>query len=208
VSNDYQNQIRVSADASREPTSSPELRYPLQPPNIALCTPSLVALLLSGIGSGGVLGAADAVAFHYIVGGFTTPLAACLVGAGLGMVGGALAVVVRRAVWGRAIGVEVGTLLCLLYGIVPGLAVLYKSIFVTRVIGTWKLAAVVMACSMAGLVIGGLLDRILDGIIARAKPLQDRREVLTCEATLSPCPPPNLPCHVEEFRRLSQRVPR
>ena len=92
-----------------------------------------------------------------IIGGFATPFVACLWGVGLGIVGGArLFVLVRRAIWGPDMSVEVGTMLGLLYGIVPGLAVLYQSIFITRVIGTRSLAGVVMACSMAGLVIGGL----------------------------------------------------
>jgi hypothetical protein len=169
---DDQDQIHPDAASSLQPTSPPGLRSPLQVPNVALWTPSLGALLLSGVSSGGVLGAASGAAFYYIVGGFPTLVAPCLWGAGLGIVVGALCVLVRRALWGPDISVEVGTLLGLLYGVIPGLAVLYQSIFVNRVIGTWRLAGVVMACSMAGLVIGGLLDRITDAIVARVKRLQ------------------------------------
>jgi hypothetical protein len=57
----------------------------------------------------------------------------------------------------------------LLYGVAPGLAVLVQSIVVTRVVGTWSLATLVMAGSAAGLILGGVLDRITETIIARIK---------------------------------------
>jgi hypothetical protein len=126
-------------------------------------------LLLSAVVSGAVLGAADGAAFHYITGGLASPLTAGLWGAGLGGAGAILIALVRRAIWGRESSVGIGTVLGLLYGIVPGLAALYQSVFVGRIVGIASLAGIVMACSMIGLVIGGILDRITDTIVAGIK---------------------------------------
>jgi hypothetical protein len=169
---DNQNQIRIGAEPLQRGVGCDDLPFPLEKSSIALWRPSLAALLLSGICSGGILGAADGVAFHYIVGGFATAFEAGLCGAGLGIVGGALFVMVRRAFWGPDISVDVGTVLGLLYGIAPGLAVLYQCF--PQVFAIRSLAGVVMACSMGGLVVGGLLDRITDAIVARTKRLQGR----------------------------------
>jgi hypothetical protein len=58
----------------------------------------------------------------------------------------------------------------LLYGIVPGLAVLFESIVVHGVVSAgWGFLSVIMIPSMTGLVIGGLLDRITEAIIAWKK---------------------------------------
>jgi hypothetical protein len=97
-----------------------------------------------------------------------SPWAACWWGAGLGTAGGVLVVLFRRVFWGPEIGVEVGTLLGLLYGIVPGLALLIYSLVVLRVVSaSWTFVAFIMAPSMGGFVIGGVLDRVTEAIIAR-----------------------------------------
>jgi len=106
---------------------------------------------------------------HYIVGAFGSPLAAGVWGTGLGVAGGILVVVLRRAIWGPDISVEIGTLLGLIYGIAPGLAVLFQSLIVNRVLRVWGLAGLVFAGSMAGLIIGGVLDRFTEAIIVRMK---------------------------------------
>jgi hypothetical protein len=141
-------------------------------PNVALWAPSLLALLLSGIASGTVLGAADGVAVGYVVGEPASPWGAGLWGAALGGAGGAVFVLVRRAFRGPDVSVEVGTLLGLLYGIAPGLAVVGQGVFVAHVLGAYRLAGAVMVCSMAGLLLGGLLDRITGAIVARCRRLQ------------------------------------
>ncbi len=138
-----------------------------------LWTPSLLALLLAGTASGTVLGAADGVAIHYIAGESGWSWAACLWGAGLGGAGGALVVLVRRAFWGPDVSVEVGTVLGLLYGLAPGLAVVARGVFAVQGrLGAYRLAGAVMVCSMAGLLLGGLLDRITGAVVARCRPLQ------------------------------------
>jgi hypothetical protein len=139
------------------------------PPDILLWKPSLVVLLLSGIGAGTVLGVSNALLCHAIVGTFASPQAAGCWGAVLGLAGGVLVVAVRRAVWGPDISVEIGTVLGLLYGIAPGLAVLFQAMVVNRSIGTWRLTGLVMAGSMAGLILGGVLDRITEAVLARVK---------------------------------------
>jgi hypothetical protein len=139
------------------------------PPDILLWKPSLAILLVSGVVAGAVLGAANGLLCYSIVGAFESPAAAGLWGAGLGGVGGISVVLLRRAMWGPDIGVEVGTLLGLLYGIAPGLAVLFQSILVNRVVRVWGLAGLVFAGSMAGFIIGGVLDRITEAIVARMK---------------------------------------
>jgi hypothetical protein len=127
----------------------------------------LTTLLLAGIIAGACLGAADGALFHYIAGGFPSPQAAVLGGAALGMVGGMVVVLWRRALWGPEVTVEVGTVLGLLYGIAPGLAVLFQSIVVNGTVGVRSLAGLVMASSMAGLLIGGVFDRITELVLAR-----------------------------------------
>jgi hypothetical protein len=129
-------------------------------------------LLLSGTASGAALGAADGVAVHHVVGATASPWAACLWGAGLGGAGGALFVLVRRAWWGPDVSVEVGTMLGLLYGIAPGLAVVGQGALTAQVLGAYGLAGAVMVCSMAGLLLGGALDRITGAIVARCRCLQ------------------------------------
>jgi hypothetical protein len=54
----------------------------------------------------------------------------------------------------------------LLYGIAPGLAVLFQSVVVNHVVAVKSLGGMVMAGSMAGLIIGGVLDRITESIMA------------------------------------------
>jgi hypothetical protein len=136
-------------------------------PDIALWKPSLAILLCSGIVAGAVLGAANGLLCYYIVGVFNSALAAGLWGVGLGVTGGIFAVVLRRAVWGPDISVEIGTLLGLLYGIAPGLAVLEKTI--NQAVGIWSIAGLVFAGSMAGVIIGGVLDRVTEAMVARMK---------------------------------------
>jgi hypothetical protein len=121
------------------------------------------------------LGIADGIVVNYVVGGFTTPFMACLWGGGLGVVVGVLFVLVRRALWGPDISVDVGTMLGLLYGVVPGLVIVYKEFLVSHVINLWTLAWVGTVYCMLGLVLGGLLDRITDLIVARVKRLQQKR---------------------------------
>lgn len=163
--------IQVRTETSADPPAAAAAAQPDRGelPDIKLWTPSLFALLLSGVVAGAVLGAADGALFYYIAGGFDSPQAAGLWGAGLGTVGGILFVLLRRALWGPDVSVEIGTVLGLLYGIAPGAAVLYQSIVVNREVGTWRLAGLVMAGAMAGLLLGGVLDRCLEGILRRGK---------------------------------------
>ena len=169
------DQIRIGPASSPQATAPPEVCPPGLSPDIALWRPSLLALILSGVISGGLLGAADGIAFHYIVDAFPSPFHAALWGGALGLLGGALLVLVRRAFWGPDISVEIATLLGVLYGVVPGLAVLFLGGPLPGVPGTRAMIGVVMACSMLGLVIGGLLDRLTDVIVARWKRLQQQR---------------------------------
>jgi hypothetical protein len=137
------------------------------PTDALLRKPSVTALLLCGAATGTVLGAANGALCHIIVDAGESPLVAGLCGSGLGFAGGIVFILLRRAVWGPHIGVVIGTVLGPLYGIAPALAVLYQSIVVNRVVGRWSLTGLVMAGPMAGLIFGGLLDRISDAIIAR-----------------------------------------
>src|SRR5207247_2210650 len=106
VIDERRDQIREGPTPSLPSTASPELPSQGERPSVALWTPSLVALMLSGVSSGCVLGTADALAFHFIAGGFPTPFTASAWGAALGTVGGALIVVLRRMLWGREVSVD------------------------------------------------------------------------------------------------------
>jgi hypothetical protein len=142
--------------------------YPQAPlPDILLWKPSLADLLFSGAFAGAVLGTANAVLAHYLMFDVGSPWAACWWGAALGTAGGVLVVLFRRIVWGPDIGVEVGTLLGLLYGVVPGAAFMVYSLAVRRVASTgWVFVGFIMAPSMGGLLIGGVLDRVTEAVVA------------------------------------------
>jgi hypothetical protein len=139
-------------------------------PDILLWKPSLADLLLAGVVAGAVLGAANGVVSHLILIGFQSVWVSCLLGTGLGIIGGIGVVFWRRIVWGPDVSVEVGTTIGLLYGIAPGVALLFLSLFVHRVVvAGWGFVSLLMAGSMMGLVIGGVLDRLTEAIIARKK---------------------------------------
>jgi hypothetical protein len=169
---DQDNRIQAEANPNPQPVSPDGPTTQGESTDVALWKPSLTALLLSGSFAGAILGVVDGVLFQVIAGGFITFQAACLWGAGLGIAGGVALVLIRRAIWGPDLSAAVGTLLGLLYGIAPGVAVLYQSFFVIRVVSTSPLVGLVMACSMAGLIVGAVLDRITDAIIARFKRFQ------------------------------------
>jgi hypothetical protein len=169
VDNDPGHQIRTQATLDSTPEAHDRSPEGGELPDIKSWTPSLFVLLVSGVVAGAVLGAADGALVHYIIGDFASQHAACIWGAALGIGGGVLFVLGRRAWWGPDTSVEIGTVLGLLYGIAPGAAVLYQSIFVNRVVGTWRLAGLVVSGAMAGLLIGGILDRCLEGIFKPRK---------------------------------------
>jgi hypothetical protein len=163
------DQVRSGVEPALAQETPTSLGSRQSPPDILLWKPSLPILLFSGVAAGAVLGAANGLLCYYIAGAFESPIAAGVWGVGLGTAGGVLTVLVRRAVWGPEISVEIGTSLGLLYGIAPGLVVLVQSILVNRVVRVWGLAGLVFAGSMAGLILGGVLDRITEAIIARMK---------------------------------------
>jgi hypothetical protein len=164
------NEDRIKAEGPMPPPRRPD---DAEPPELALWKPTMTALFLFGIISGAVIGAADGMMFYFIAGGFDSPRDASLWGAGLGGIGGLFMVYARRAYWGPDLSAAVASQLGLLYGVAPGAAFLYHCIFVTGVIGTSSLVGIVMGCSMIGLLIGGLLDRITDAVIANVKAFQD-----------------------------------
>jgi hypothetical protein len=166
------DQIRPANPADHLPATNAMARddaanqgEPQPTPAIALWTPSLLALLVSGAVSGTILGAADGVLFFYLTGGFASVQIAAFVSAGLSLIGGVVVVLIRRAIWGPDVSVEVGTVLGMLYGIVPGGALLLASMAAERVFDPWSLAGAIMASSMAGLLVGGVLDRITDAVV-------------------------------------------
>jgi H+/Cl- antiporter ClcA len=128
--------------------------------------PSLAGLLISGSIAGAILGAANAVLLHYIVGAFESPQAASEWGAGLGLAGGVLIVFLRHSIWGPDRNVSIATVLGLLYGVVPGTAILVQSIAVNHAVAVKSLGGMVMAGSMVGLIIGGVLDRLSESIMS------------------------------------------
>jgi len=137
---------------------------------------SLAALLLFGIIAGAILGAANGALAHSIAFDAGSLWTAAAWGSGLGIVGGLLTVLLRRIIWGADIGIEIGTVLGVLYGIVPGVALMFESIIVHRVIlASWSFVGLVMASSMMGLLIGGVLDRVAETIIARQRRRQPER---------------------------------
>jgi hypothetical protein len=102
--------------------------------------------MISGSVAGAILGAANAVLFHYIAGAFDSWQVAGAWGAALGLPGGILIVLLRHGIWGPDKGVNIATVLGLLYGI--GMA---------------------MVGSMVGLIIGGVLDRITESIVSTSQ---------------------------------------
>ena len=142
-------------------------------PDIALWRPSLVMLLAAGAISGTLLGLADALLFQVIVDDAGPSAAAARWGAGLGLVGGVILVILRRAIWGPDVSVEVGTVLGLLYGLGPGVAVVAQIVTIGGSLDLWFLGGMMAASSMAGLLIGGILDRATESVVARVRKLQD-----------------------------------
>ncbi len=129
-------------------------------------SPSLFASVLSGIVAGSVFGAANGALCHFFVGAFETPYDAFLWRACLGILGGVGVVFLRRTLWGPDISPEIGTTLGWLYGIAPGLVVFLQGLAVRGAMGK-ALVGLVLAGSMAGLLLGGLLDRVTEAIITR-----------------------------------------
>jgi hypothetical protein len=161
---------RYSADAGTHPMPDPrpfgEVDRASHTPDIALWKPTLTDLLLAGLVAGAILGAANGAVAHLIVSRFESAWEGCLIGTGLGIVGGILVVLWRRIVWGPDISVEVGTAIGLLFGIVPGVAL----VFVRQlVVVSWGFVGLLMAGSMMGALIGGVLDRITEAVVARMK---------------------------------------
>ena len=75
----------------------------------------------------------------------------------------------------------------LLYGVAPGLAVLFQSLVVNRIVAVRGLAGLVVAGSMAGLVLGGILDRITVGSgqeVGQKLGQDERRQRLPSESNL------------------------
>jgi hypothetical protein len=128
--------------------------------------PPLAARVAYGGLAGLVLGALHGALLHYIS-GVASPKETGIWGIALGAAAGTL---LGRTLRGPATGMWLGTTLGLLYGIVPGLTVLYQSIIVNRIIGPWSLTGLFMACPMAGLLIGGVLDRCFEALVGVGRP--------------------------------------
>lgn len=130
----------------------------------------LLLQLLVGALCGAILGAAHGMLLALIAQDGMDQWAAGAWGAGLGSGGGVVVALVRRIAWGKDTGFEIGTILGVLYGIVPGTVLLFATMLVHRVVYvSWKFVGLVMAASMIGLVIGGALDRIAETLFCRAK---------------------------------------
>jgi hypothetical protein len=125
--------------------------------------------MISGSVAGAILGAANAVLFHYIAGAFDSWQVAGAWGAALGLAGGILIVLLRHGIWGPDKGVNIATVLGLLYGIAPGLAVLVQSAVVGNAAAVKGLIGMAMVGSMVGLIIGGVLDRITESIVSTSQ---------------------------------------
>jgi len=136
-------------------------------PSIAV---PLALQLLVGAVCGAILGAANGVLLEMIALDDMERWTVGTWGAGLGSAGGVAVAFIRRLLWGNEAGIEIGTILGVLYGIVPGTVLLFASVVVHQVADASKaLVGLVMAASMIGLVIGGVLDRIAETLFCSAK---------------------------------------
>ncbi|MBL8792510.1 MAG: hypothetical protein JNM56_01255 [Planctomycetia bacterium] len=130
----------------------------------------LALQLLVGAVCGAILGTANGLLLEMIALDGMDHRTVGTWGAGLGGAGGVVVAIIRRVFWGRDAGIEIGTILGVLYGIVPGTVLLFATILVHQVVFvSWKFVGLVMAASMIGLVIGGALDRIAETLFCRAK---------------------------------------
>ena len=134
---------------------------------------SLGILIICGMIDGIILGAANGVLCHYIIGVVGSPFAAVLYGAAFGGGAAALIVLLRRAIWGPEIGMEIGTMLGLLYGVAPGLLIFAQAGFANRAIGPKAFVGLLMAASMLGFILGGALDRITENFVRWLQANQD-----------------------------------
>jgi hypothetical protein len=165
----------MADDLERQASSAPPEPLPSRLPDQVdgdPGRPSLFTQAAYGAAAGLLLGMVDGALLHYIT-DVATPHEATLWGGAAGSAAGPVIVVLGRAVRGPSAITSLGTVLGLLYGIVPGLAVLYQSIFVNRVVGKWNLAGLVMASSMLGLLVGGVLDRCFDAAVTFDRPSKD-----------------------------------
>src|SRR5262245_25993871 len=96
-----ENREDQASGASEEKYSTGEV------PEADLHKPSLFALLFSGLFSGAVLGSAESALFYFLTDWLDSLEDACAVGAGIGLVGGALFVLFKRAIWGPNISLEI-----------------------------------------------------------------------------------------------------
>jgi hypothetical protein len=141
---------------------------PAPPPDILLWKATLADQLVAGACSGAFLGAVNGALTYHVVLDQGRSWWVYLGSAWLGSAGGVLAVLWRRRQLGAEAGVEVGSVLGLLYGALPALAVLFRSFAIHRVvIAGWGFVGLLMGASMGGFVVGGVLDRFAEGIIAR-----------------------------------------
>lgn len=133
--------------------------------------PSFAAMLMFGCIAAVILGTIDGALFHWIVVGRGSLPSALVRGAYLSFLGAFAIVPLWRILWGNA---TVGKVLGLVYGLAPGVAV-FRHEIVLGLPTPYTITSLTMAgvaCTLVGIVVGALYDRVVDAIIVRCVWLQ------------------------------------
>jgi hypothetical protein len=83
-----------------------------------------------------------------------------VIGAAMGVPGGALIALVERKLRGEQVRPDIATVICVVYALLPALIILLGGLGIVRgKLSGFLLLGAVFACPMCGLLIGGVLDR-------------------------------------------------